>query len=170
MNAEVRHVRTPVSRGRPTPMKLIVLAVDAADIVTAAGGVIIDLVRAGWIVEAYLKAVSDERALRILGVKAQALPTRFDEQDLPDAIYCSTELLSNRGVRMITEAARRNGGEVAFWGDDPCDIEAGATARHRLSPAAKAFKAHAMTAAGVSAHVNPTEAFRSGKRRVVKSR
>jgi hypothetical protein len=169
MNAEVR-LRTPVSRGRPTPMKLIVLAVDAADIVTAAGGVIIDLVRAGWTVEAYMQALSDERALRILGVRAQALPTRFDEKDVPDVIYCSAELLSNRGVRMITESARRNGGDVAFWGDDPSGIEAGATTQHRLSPAAKAFKAHAMTAAGVTAHVHPTEAFRSGKRRVDKTR
>ena len=85
--------QSPSSRGRATPPKLVVVAVDVADTVSAAGGFIFDSVRAGWMVEVYLETVGDERALRVLGVGAHALPASFDfESEWPDTVYFAAAL------------------------------------------------------------------------------
>jgi len=60
----------PSSRDRATPHQLLVLGIDIADVVTRAGGLICDSVRAGLDVKVCLEAIGDEQALRILGVRS----------------------------------------------------------------------------------------------------
>lgn len=59
--------------GQATRSKMTVLAADAIDAVTAAGGLVFDRVRSGWAVDVYLAEPSDARPLRILGVNARQL-------------------------------------------------------------------------------------------------
>ena len=158
----------PSSRGRPTPPKLVVVAADVADTVSAAGGFIFDSVRAGWTVEVYLETIGDDRALRILGVAACALAAGLDfESEWPDTLYVAAALHERNGaVRRIADATRRRGGDLVGWGDEwptPADVDT--SIEHRLSSAAQAFKVYAMKAAGVTPQVSPTEPFRSGQRR-----
>ena len=151
-------------RGSPTPAKLVVLAVDPADTVDAAGGLIFDSVRAGWTVEVYLETLGAQRAFQILGVDARALPSRFDpDAEWPNAVYVAAALYEkNRGVRrLIAETARRSHADIAVWGHaDPSTLDAAIGIEYRLSTAAQAFKVHAMNAAGLGAHVTPVEPFR----------
>lgn len=151
------------SRGRATPHKLLVLGVDTADIVSAAGGLVCDSVRAGMQVEVYLETPGDGRALQILGVGASILPDAFAfEPEWPDAVYFAAALHErNRGVRrLITEATRRRA-DVALWGGNwPAGNESTTCTEHRLSSAAQAFKSHAMKAAGVLPGTAPVESFR----------
>jgi hypothetical protein len=151
----------PSNRGRATPHHLVVLGVDAPNIVTAAGGLICDSVRAGLRVDVYLERGGDERALHILGVSARALPDHFEfEAEWPDAILLGAELQERHtGVRrLVADATRRRRAQVAAWGDcESSDMPTGID--HRLSVAAQAFKRHAMKAAGMAGQVSPTESF-----------
>src|SRR5689334_13827595 len=64
-------------RGRSAPHRLLVIGVDAADLVTWAGGLICDSVRAGLGVHVCLESLDGGLALRILGVDARVLPDVF---------------------------------------------------------------------------------------------
>ena len=155
-----------LNRGRATPHQLLVLAVDIADIVTGAGGLICDSVRAGLDVKVCLEAIGDEQALRIMGVRACELPDRFEfESEWPDAVYFAAALHErHQGVRrLVAGATRRRRADVGVWGGMwPLDRETGVGIEHRLSTAARAFKSHAMQAVGKPAYISPTEPFRSG--------
>jgi hypothetical protein len=157
------------SRGRGTPFKLVVLAIDTADAVTAAGGLIVDSVRAGWTVDLYLETPTKERALRILGVEGRTLPTIFDfEPEWPDAVFMAAGLLKRHtgARRLVADAARHHRADIAVWGDSgPADLGAPNGTEHRLSSAAKAFKLHALSAVESVPHVSPTETFLSRQRR-----
>jgi hypothetical protein len=145
-----------------------VVGVDAADIVTGAGGLICDSVRAGLDVNVYLEIDGDERALRILGARAGELPARFEfESEWPDAVFFTAGLHKrHQGVRrLVADAARRRRADVGVWGGTwPLDGASGVGIEHRLSTAARAFKSHAMLAIGQQALISPTEPFRSGVR------
>ncbi|MBE1549417.1 hypothetical protein GGC64_003441 [Mycobacterium sp. OAS707] len=161
----------PANRGRATPHQLLVAGVDAADIVTGAGGLICDSVRAGLEVKVYLEINGDERALRILGVHASELPARFDfESEWPDAVLFTAGLHKrHQGIRrLVADAVRRRRADVGVWGGTwPMEDATGVGIEHRLSTAARAFKSHAMLALGKPAHISPTEPFRSGVRSLV---
>lgn len=156
-------------RGSPTPAKLVVLAVDPADTVDAAGGLIFDSVRAGWTVEVYLETLGAQRAFQILGVDARSLPPRFDpEAEWPDAVYAAAALYEkNRDVRrLVADFVRRSHANIAVWGHGgPSSLDMTNSFEYRLSTAAQAFKIHAMNAAGLGPHVAPVEPFRRGARR-----
>ncbi len=158
----------PSSRGRATPHQLLVLGIDTADVVTGAGGLICDSVRAGLDVKVYTETIDEEQALRILGVSACELPDRFEfESEWPDAVFFAAALHERHpGVRrLITGAARRRCTDAGVWGGTwPLERETGAGIEHRLSTAARAFKFHAMQAVGKPAHISPTEPFQSGVR------
>jgi len=158
----------PSSRDRATPHQLLVLGIDIADVVTRAGGLICDSVRAGLDVKVCLEAIGDEQALRILGVRACELPDRFEfESEWPDAVFFAAALHERHpGVRrMVAGAARRRCTDAGVWGGLwPLERETGVGIEHRLSTAARAFKLHAMQAVGKPAHISPTEPFRSGLR------
>ncbi|OBB05013.1 hypothetical protein A5662_10975 [Mycobacteriaceae bacterium 1482268.1] len=165
-----RQVRSrPSDRGRATPYKLVVLGSDTGEIVRAAGGLVVDSIRAGWHVEVYLESAGDDRALHVLGVSGRAMPTTFDyDVAWPDAVFFAAGLPErNVGVgKLITDAIRRRRTDLAKWDDKPVsDHRSGTVIEHRLSSAALAFKQHAMTASGMPAHAAPVEAFHSALRR-----
>ncbi|OBI41921.1 hypothetical protein A5707_06800 [Mycobacterium kyorinense] len=142
---------------------------DAADMISGAGGLICDSVRTGLYVDVYLQTVGDEMALQILGVCAQTLPAEFDfGADWPDAIVVTAALQAqHQGVRnLVMDAARARRSELALWGGTrPTNFEASTEIEHRLSTAAQAFKRHAMKAVGAASEMTFTESFHVGKNR-----
>ncbi|KUI04805.1 hypothetical protein [Mycobacterium sp. IS-3022] len=159
-----------MDRDHAAPYKLVVLAPGTADAVSAAGGLIVDALRIGWRVEAYLESESDARALQILGVDGRGLPARFDfEPHWPDAVvFAASMYVRHRGVRrFVTDATRRHGADVASWGGNWSAAPASAShIEHRLSSAARAFKHHAMKAVGTAGPAGPVEAFHGGFHRL----
>jgi LmbE family N-acetylglucosaminyl deacetylase len=159
------------SRGRATPLRLLVLGADTADVVAGVGGLICDAVRAGLQVEVNLETVGDTRALRVLGADARNIAHVFDfESGWPDAVVFAAAVHErNPGVRrLITDAVRRHRAQIAVWGNNvpvnlPADLNRGFN--HQLSVAAQAFKHHAMRAAGMAGRVSTTEPLRSERRR-----
>ena len=163
--------REPTSRpnqGWATRHRLTVLATDAIDAVTGAGGLIFDRASSGWRVGVYIAEPGDDRPLRILGVSSQGLlpgalagPTEW-----PDALLIAGALYkANSSVCGFFDAASRNRfTEVALWGGKwPAALASGVgRVEHHLSIAARAFKAHSMNAAGVQPLVAATESFHSG--------
>jgi hypothetical protein len=161
----------PEGLGRATPQKLLVLGIDAADMVSGAGGLICDSVRAGLHVDAYLKDVDCKQALQILGVSAQVLPgAGFDfGAEWPDVIVFAAALQLQHQVvgRLIADAARGRRADLAVWGGTwPTDFDAGVKVEHRLSAAAQAFKLHAMRAVGATPKMTWTEPFHAGKNHI----
>ena len=155
------------SRGRATPYRLLVLGVDVPDLVSHAGGLVYDSVRAGLAVEICLETFDDDRALRILGAGARVLPDAFDVEHWPDAVYFAAELHERnpRVRRLVTDAARRHSADVVAWGGAQW-LAAGPRLEvaHRLSSAAQVFKLHALLAVGDTAQISPVEPFHSDQR------
>ena len=169
--AEQEH-KQPLSRqsvrGRPTPYTLVVVAADTADSVSAAGGLIFDSVRAGWIVEIHLESPGDDRALHILGARSTPLPEAFEyTPDWPDAIFLSALMHErHRGVqRLVATSIRRHGIDIGAWGGNVPGLDAETGSAHHLSTAARAFKPHAMNAAGLPPCATDVESFFGGQRR-----
>src|SRR5271156_2325468 len=161
--------RTPrPNLGRATRHRLTVLAADAIDAVTSAGGLIFDRSSSGGKVDVYLAEPGDERPLRVLGVSSHGLlPGAFPgPTECPDALVVAGSLYkANKNVRHFFTAASRNHlTEVAIWGGKwPAALASGVgRVEHHLSIAARAFKAHSMNAAGVQPLVEATESFHSG--------
>lgn len=164
--AERRGVGVRASETALLSYDLTVVATDAADVVAGAGGWLYDRVRAGWKVSVVVPASCDVRPLEILGVGAYSAGR--DARDLPAepaALAVPASLFeSDQGLRRhVTGALKRGTAEVTLWG-------ACATAdvgyrvdrtQYRLSPAARAFKAHALNAAGVTTTVGAVEQFHS---------
>jgi hypothetical protein len=65
--------------------------------------------------------------------------------------------------RLVADAVRRQDAHVGIWEDKGSDHAGGL--EHRLSGAARAFKPHALAAAGLTADVSSFETFRNGRRR-----
>lgn len=158
-------------RDYATRHRMVVFAGNAADIVGFAGGLIFDRVGAGWDVKIHLASVTpdDERALRILGIQSRMQSAGLDSPEWPDVVLMGADVYGGhiQARRIFTAAARRQHAEVVMWGGDwPGELDPGIGAvEHRLSTAARAFKVHAMAAAGLDATVAPAEQFLSGKRR-----
>lgn len=160
----------PPDRDRSTPYELAVLAPDTAEAVSAAGGLVVDALRAGWRVEIYLETQDHARALQILGATGHGLPATFDtESHRPDAVVFAAAMYQrHRGVRrFIADATRRHGADIAAWGGTwPTAPASASEIEHRLSSAARAFKYHAMKAVGTEAPPSANEAFNGGFRRL----
>lgn len=154
----------PPDRDHAAPYRLVVLAPDTADAVSAAGGLVVDALRAGWRVAIYLETQAHAQALQILGATGHALPLTFDvESHRPDAVVFAAAMYhQHRGVRrFIADATRRYGADVAAWGGTwPAAPTSAAEIKHRLSSAAYAFKHHALKAVGTDAPSSNNEAFR----------
>jgi hypothetical protein len=163
-----RERRSRPNLGWATRHRLTVLAADAIDAVTSAGGLIFDRSSSGWKVDVYLAEPGDERPLRVLGVSSHGLlPGAFPgPTECPDALVVAGALYkANKNVRHFFNASSRNHlTEVAIWGGKwPAELASGVgQVEHRLSIAARAFKAHSMDAAGVQPLVEATESFHSG--------
>lgn len=121
--------------------------------------------QAGWDVSVVVTSECDLHPLRILGVTAgrrvidedSSAPTRAL------AIAASADALADDPELRATvlRAMKRGIGDVLLWGSAwPEGIERGVDlVEHELSAAARAFKAHALSAAGLAESVGATERF-----------
>lgn len=149
------------------------IAPTAADAVQCAGGWLFDQVLAGWDATVLVGEQADHRSLQILGVREHGLEAahayRGDGASL-SAIALSASLLeSDERVRRLVLAAVESGlPELRLWGEGdgmPAELSGHAEpVSHRLSAAARAFKAQAMVAAAIG-NDGPagTEVFRRGE-------
>ncbi|OHV06748.1 hypothetical protein [Mycobacterium talmoniae] len=147
--------------------RLDVVASSVVEVVGAAGGWLYDRRAAGWQVNVFLPGTADRRPLQILGVGSWALDDAFASGPVSGrALAVSAALVAGDArIRDMVRAALNNTrASVTLWGDDwPVPVDRTMQpAHHRLSAAARAFKQHALTAAG-AAHraVDPAEAFLS---------
>lgn len=146
--------------------QLRVNARDAADVVRHAGGWLIDRSMAGWDVTVVLTRECDTLPLRILGVNSRVEPLDGDSEAPLRSLSLAASaqaLADDDDLRAeIVSAMRRGLGDVTVWGDAPGEpIPGTESVDHVLSAAARAFKARALLAAGLSDAVEPVETFRS---------
>jgi hypothetical protein len=149
----------------------VLLTPTVADAVRFAGGWLFDRVMAGWDVTVVTGDHGDARPLRILGARVidlecvLASPLRGPR---PEVLSVSAELYSSN-VRIrhrMRDALEDRMMEVTLWGDRwPSDLDGQvASMPHRLSMAARAFKAQALAAAAAPADPGgATETFRRGE-------
>jgi len=150
--------------------RLDVVAPSVVEAVRAAGGWMFDRVMAGWDVRVLVSDGHDNRALQILGADAADLETALVQGPdgvRPHALAVAADLYGRDerirdGVRQALESGHT---EVTLWGENwPSDLDRSVgSVEHRLSVAARAFKAQALAAADAGdAAIDNTELFRSG--------
>jgi hypothetical protein len=173
MNRDERKTHAAArSRARASTVlrhEMTVIASSVTDVVTSAGGWLYDRRMAGWQVNVLLSDRAGERALRILGADAfdlrGDLEAITDEPDRAATLAVAADVYAaDHRVRRFVSASDRSRAEVALWGDiGALDQEVSAVS-YRLSAAAKVFKSHALSAAGLCGESVPgTEAlFRCG--------
>lgn len=155
--------RAPGADGECLRYRLDVVAASAADVVQSAGGWLYDRVMAGWEVTVLLPHACDTRPLRILGVRAlapEAQASLADSTSQSLAVSAEAFAADARVREKVLESVADRLTEVALWGDGwPLAVNrAMSGAQHVLSAAARRFKGHALTAAGIAcATVDPTE-------------
>ncbi len=150
--------------------RLDVVAANAADVVTHAGGWVCDRVMAGWDVTVLVGAHDDLRPIHILGADTLNLETAleaWEHRPHPHTLAVSMELFESdpRIRRGVIQALDHRTTEVTLWGENwPGELDRTIDCvEHRLSAAARAFKAQALGAlAQPAASVGPSEMFRSG--------
>lgn len=134
--------------GKTLQYELNVVAADVTAVVSAIGGWLFDRAMAGWRVSVAADACADERALRILGVKAVDLTGLWStEADAVTMTAIGTDRFeSGDHVR----AVRRSGTGVVFFGaHGPAGLSGAVDhVQYQPSAAALAFKAHALVIAG----------------------
>jgi hypothetical protein len=155
-----------VATGRHGKYQLDVTACDVADVVRSAGGWLYDRARAGWDVTVVVSHDDDVTPLRILGVRTEQATSEADATAPPTAraLAVSACAMADSGPLRddVLRALKRGLTEVTLWGDSGAGgIERGVeSVDHVLSAAARAFKSHALRAAGVDEPVGPVETFR----------
>lgn len=142
------------------------LAPDVAGLVEGAGGWIFDRASAGWDVSAVLHDWSDPRALQILGVQSvrHAEAWTAVQMTMPASILVAGHLYSQEvQIQRLVHDASDAGADVTVFGR-PCSLDSVAgieAVTYRLTAAARAFKAHAVTAAGeTQPRTDGAESFR----------
>jgi hypothetical protein len=151
---------------------LHVIASSIADVVESAGGWLFDRVMVGWTVNVLVSSHGDVRPLRILGVDTLRLESGFQSLEIepkgPQALAVAGDVFADDArVRRHVLAAMDRGTEVTMWGDYwPTRVDRRVeSVEHRLSVAARAFKARALVATATPHRpVGATEKFRSGAR------
>jgi hypothetical protein len=151
--------------------RLTVIAPGLADVVPYAGGWLFDQAMAGWDVAVLTAGQADPRPLRILGARGYDLETVLA---MPLAGRCLRAIAVEANLyrsdarvrRMVYHALDRSLAEVRLWGGGwPEDLDVGTRpVRHKLSAAARAFKAQALAAAAAPDAVSDdVEEFRTGR-------
>ncbi|BBX47463.1 hypothetical protein GCM10009641_16610 [Mycobacterium cookii] len=160
--------RRPRASGGSVKYRLDVIASSSADVVGSVGGWLYDRVRAGWDVNVLLPRGCDSRPLQILGMRAVDLDaqTPLADTDHPIrglAVSADMYAADARIKQAVLCALDRWMTEVTLWHDDWPLVVGHRTTRvqHVLSGAARAFKRHALAAAGIPGIVGPTEALLS---------
>jgi hypothetical protein len=150
--------------------RLDVVAPTVLDAVRFAGGWVYDRVMAGWDVTVLVGADEDVRPLEILGAEVRDLESvleSWEERPHPQTVAVAADLF-DRDARVrqgVLEALEQGATEVTLWGERlPAELDSSVdSVQHRLSAAARAFKAQALAAANdVDAAVGDTETFRCG--------
>ena len=148
------------------------IAPSAAEAVQYADGWLFDQAMAGWDGTVVTADDGDPRPLDILGVRARSFDSVFAAPVLGpclQAIALRTDLYHDERVRRLVLAAAEAGrAEIRLWGDAwPEDFDgSGDPVAHRLSLAARAFKAQALAAADLpGAPGDESEVFRRGELR-----
>jgi hypothetical protein len=172
----IRDERKPhsVSRSRANlsavlQHQMTVIGTTVTDVVASAGGWLFDRRMAGWHVDVLVADRFGERALRILGAEVHDLSGDLaaitgDADRVATLVVAADAYSADQRVRRFVSASERGCAEVAMWGGTG-ELGKGVSAvSYRLSAAARAFKAQALTAAGVPCgQVAATEAlFRRG--------
>lgn len=147
-----------------------VVSASVADVVSYAGGWLFDRVMAGWDVTVLVDGREDLRPIQILGPDTLDLETAlatWPERPRPHALAVSMELIGidSRIRTGVQDALAHGTTEVTLWGERwPTDLDRSVdSVEHRLSAAARAFKAQALAALGLPAlAVGAVETFRSG--------
>jgi hypothetical protein len=153
--------------------RLDVVAANVVDVVKFAGGWLFDRAMAGWDVTVLLADLTDHpdaRPLHILGAQTLDLECAVASagtRQRPQALAAAADLLgSDPRVRAgVLHALDHGVTEVTLWGRTwPTELDDSVgLVEHRLSMAAKIFKAQALAAAGLPANsIAPVESFRSG--------
>lgn len=149
--------------------RLDVVAADVADVVCSAGGWLFDRAMAGWDVTVLVADHPDERPLRILGAEIldleYALAT-VGHRPPPQTLAVAADLFDcdSRVREGVLHALDQGATEVTLWGQTwPAELnDSVGLVQHRLSAAARAFKARAFAAAGLSpVSIESVETFRS---------
>jgi hypothetical protein len=152
--------------------RLDIVAPSIIEVVRCAGGWVFDRVMAGWDVTVLVADSSDDRPLQILGAETADLETALVSGlagltgPRPHALAVAADLYGRdarvrQGVRDALESGQT---EVTLWGDTwPAELDRVDSVEHRLSVAARAFKAQALAAASAPVdRIAFTETFRSG--------
>jgi hypothetical protein len=143
------------------------------EVVRSAGGWLFDQVMAGWDVTVLTPDDADARPAQILGARAgdlEAVLERRVRGSCLQGLVVREDLYDSdaRVRRMVREAMDGGLAEVRLWGEGGPTGSGGpgGLVWHRLSVAARAFKAQALAAAAIPAGPGPdTEVFRSAAQR-----
>ncbi|MBX7433271.1 hypothetical protein JDV09_14290 [Mycobacterium sp. Y57] len=150
--------------------RLDVVAPSVAEVVSFAGGWLVDRVMAGWDVTVLIADCEDTRPLEILGVGTHDLETALGEwtdRPHPQTVAVAADMFSrDERVRQgVLNALDQGLTEVTLWGGQ-CPEELHSTVgsvQHQLSAAARAFKTQALAAADTrDTSVGDTETFLCG--------
>ncbi|MET0900465.1 MAG: hypothetical protein ABWY45_21335 [Mycobacterium sp.] len=149
--------------------RLDVIAPSVVEAVQCAGGWLFDRAMAGWDVTVLVDGSGyDPLPLQILGAEVMDLEEAVstDARPRPDALAVAADVYGRdsrveQGVRRALESGST---EVTLWGQAwPAELDSTGSVEHRLSVAARAFKARALAAAALSVDsVGAVEVFRSG--------
>ncbi|WP_437126403.1 hypothetical protein [Nocardia mangyaensis] len=147
--------------------RLAIVAPNAVEVVRYAGGWLFDRTTAGWEVTVLVDDHTDIRPLQILGATVLDIEQSLaapKHDTWPHAVAVPTRMIADCRVRDgILECLDRRSAELSLWGDAlPAELEDRVqTKHHRVSRAARAFKACALATAGFPGEeVGPTEVFR----------
>jgi hypothetical protein len=150
--------------------RLDVVSRSVPEVVTFAGGWLVDRVMAGWDVTVLIDTDEDLRPLEILGVEAQDLESAlamWADRPHPQTVAVAADMFSSdaRVREGVLMALHQGLTEVTLWGEhcpEELDDTVGSV-RHQLSAAARAFKAQALAAIDPPlAVVSDAETFRCG--------
>jgi hypothetical protein len=152
--------------------RLDVVALTVGDLVQSAGGLLFDRVAAGWDVAVGIHDGRDLEALRILGLNAQPLESAFESftgRPAPHLAVAAEAWAFDSGVaEFASSTARSASSTLLLWGA-ACATGGNRrlkTVNYQPSAAARAFKAHALSAAAVVGDPDSAESFRSNRRSV----
>ncbi len=134
--------------------RLDVVAPTVLDAVRFAGGWVYDRVMAGWDVTILVGDDEDVRPLEILGAEVRDLESvlaSWEDRPHPQTVAVAADLF-DRDARVrqgVLEALEQGATEVTLWGEGlPAELDESIdSVQHRLSAAARAFKAQALAAA-----------------------
>ena len=148
--------------------RLDVVSPSVADAVRFAGGWLFDRVMAGWDVTVLVADPRDDRPLQVLGTRALDLESALrsvGSRPVPQSLAVAADLFGSdsRVHDGVLDALDHGGTEVTLWGQaESAELDRSVDAvHHRLSGAARVFKAQALAAAATPAPVGPIETFRS---------